>query len=262
VDRSLPQPTQIDQVVVLIVQGEKFEPARRRPRSRPGSQVLKALGPCHCNAAELHYPLHSLSGGSPIAACKLCSLDPQTVETAFASGASDRAIAKRFNISAMSVGRHRRLHLLRVAQDRVTLLTKDREARAERQELTAAAASDTPSTQAMIEATIGLRRQMEKLVEVEERLSRVATKAEKDRAHGAVAQVAGAQLRSLEYGSRLAGHPGFTPRAIGGGGETGERFSIVINLGPEQTVSINATPMPQPAQVIEGEATERSEAIC
>jgi hypothetical protein len=39
-----------------------------------------------------------------MAACKLCSLDPRTVEAAFASGANDRAIARQFNISAMSVG--------------------------------------------------------------------------------------------------------------------------------------------------------------
>jgi hypothetical protein len=68
-----------------------------------------------------------------MAACKLCSLDPQTVEAAFASGANDRAIARQFKISAMSVGRHRRLHLLRIARDRVTLLNKDREARPQRQ---------------------------------------------------------------------------------------------------------------------------------
>jgi hypothetical protein len=196
-----------------------------------------------------------------MAACKLCSLDPQTVETAFASGASDRAIAKRFNISAMSVGRHRRLHLLPVAQDRVTLLTKDREARAERQELTAAAASDTPSTQTLVEATIGLRRQMEKLVEVEERLTRVATRAEKDGAHGAVAQVAGAQLRSLEYGSRLAGHPSFVPRAAdaGGGVAGAQPFSIVIQLG-DRDVSIEAAPVTQlQPTVVEGEIAEHDE---
>jgi hypothetical protein len=189
-----------------------------------------------------------------MAACKLCSLDPRTVEAAFASGANDRAIARRFNVSAMSVGRHRRLHLLRVAQDRVTLLTKDREARAERQELTAAAASDTPSTQALIEATIGLRRQMEKLVEVEERLTRVATRAEKDGAHGAVAQVAGAQLRSLEYGSRLAGHPGFSPRAGDAATADAPRFSITIVLdGKETKISTAATP------VMEQEANRQDE---
>jgi hypothetical protein len=188
-----------------------------------------------------------------MASCKLCSLDPRTVEAAFASGANDRAIARLFNVSAMSVGRHRRLHLLRVAQDRVTLLTKDREARAERQELAAAAASDAPSTAALIEATIGLRRQMEKLVEVEQRLTRVAMRAEKDGAHSAVAQVAGAQLRSLEYGSRLAGHPSFVPRAAdAGGGANVQPFSITIVLDGRET-KITAAP------VIEQEADRRHE---
>jgi hypothetical protein len=158
-------------------------------------------------------------------------------------GLPDREIARRLGADKSAVNRHRRFHIEQPNRDRAAIIARDREARAQRQELAAAAEADAPSTAALIEATIGLRRQMEKLVEVEQRLSRVATRAEKDGAHGAVAQVAGAQLRSLEYGSRLAGHPSFVPRAAdAGGGASVQPFSITIVLDGRET-KITAAPV-------------------
>jgi hypothetical protein len=191
-----------------------------------------------------------------MAACKLCSLDPRTVEEAFASGANDRAIARQFNISAMSVGRHRRLHLLRVAQDRVTLLTKDREARAERQAIAAAAASDAPPPSAVIEAMLGLQAQAKKLDSIEQRLERMAVMSEQEKSASSVAQLSAQQLRSVEVGARLGQVGGYAaPRNVGPGGGDGTRFSIVINLAPGKQINIAAVATPQHpgANEIEGE---------
>lgn len=174
--------------------------------------------------------------------CKLCCLEQPVVEAAFASGVSDRAIARRFNVSAMSVGRHRKLHLLKVAQDRVTLLAKDSAARQQRQELAAAAASDTPSTQALIEATLGLRRQMEKLTSIEERLERMATFAEGAGSPTGVAALAAQQFRGIETGARLAGIGGFAPAAQAGAPpRAGPVFSITMvfpSAGRQETISV------------------------
>jgi hypothetical protein len=200
--------------------------------------------------------------------CLICSdgRKSQKVAELIGRGLSDERVADTLNklfprqpVSFMAVNRHRKSHLLPQTQDGLALVAKDRDARARRQELAAAAAADTPSTQALVEATLGIRAQVKKLGDIEERLARVANAAEREGAFAGVAALAGQQLRGLEYGSRLAGHPGFTPRANdGAGGADGRRFSIVINLGPEKTVSINATPVPQPAEV-EGEIADEGE---
>jgi hypothetical protein len=185
--------------------------------------------------------------------CKLCSLDAQAVEQAFASGLSDRAVGRQFNVSAMAANRHRRLHLLRTAQDRVALLARDRPAREQRQELAAAVSAEEPSTQALVEATLGLRRQMEKLAGIEQRLERMATLAEAAQVPQAVATLSAQQMRGIETGAKLAGLTGFTPPAhatvepgaapvfsvniIFSGGETEE---ITVVAGGSTTIDADA----------------------
>src|SRR5215469_16945036 len=106
-------------------------------------------------------------------ACLVCSRpDRQAIEALIGAGASDYEVGRRFGIERVSVGRHRRRHLIKPAQDRLALLAKDRDARLERARLADAVAADSPSTAALIEATLGLRAQMAKLTSIEQRLER------------------------------------------------------------------------------------------
>jgi hypothetical protein len=177
--------------------------------------------------------------------CIVCSrADRQAIDALIGTGASDYEVARQFSIERVSVGRHRREHVIKPAQDRLAILTKDADARRERQELAVAAGSDTPSTQALVEATLGLRRQVEKLSVVEERLERMATLAEGVGSSGGVAQLSAQQFRGIETGARLAGLTGFTPPAqtIGKPG-TPRVFSvnIVFSNGRREEINVIKT---------------------
>jgi hypothetical protein len=79
--------------------------------------------------------------------CLVCTYpDRHAIETVIGTGASDYEVGRQFDIERVSVGRHRRKHIIKPTQDRPAILAKDAGARRERQELAAAAASDTPST--------------------------------------------------------------------------------------------------------------------
>jgi hypothetical protein len=173
--------------------------------------------------------------------CIVCSrTDRRSIDALIATGASDYEVGRQFGIERVSVGRHRRQHVIKPAQDRLAILAKDADARRERQELAAAAASDTPSTQALVEATLGLRRQVEKLSAVEERLERMATLAEGAGSSVGVAQLAAQQFRGIETGARLASTGGYAPpRSAGATGEA-RTFSIVIQFGnaPSETINL------------------------
>jgi hypothetical protein len=178
--------------------------------------------------------------------CLVCC-HPQrgAIETLLSAGTSDRKVARQFNIERVSLGRHRRHHILKPAQDRVAILAKDTEERRQRRELSQAAAADTPSTAALLEATLGLRRQVEKLCAIEARLERVAGAAEAAGSPTGVATIAGQQLRSVEVGSRLAGLPGFVPatQAIGQPG-TAPIFSVNIIFSNGRSEEINVMEIP------------------
>jgi hypothetical protein len=175
--------------------------------------------------------------------CIVCSrTDRRSIDALIITGASDYAVARQFGIERVSVGRHRRQHIIKPAQDRLAILAKDADARRERQELSVAAASDTPSTQALVEATLGLRAQMAKLTSIEQRLERMATLAEGAGSSTGVAQLAAQQFRGVETGARLAGIGGFAPSA-----QTASRpsvvpvFSITMvfpSVGRQETISL------------------------
>jgi hypothetical protein len=173
--------------------------------------------------------------------CVVCSrADRQEIDALIGTGASDYEVARQFGIERVSVGRHRRQHVIKPAQDRLAILTKDADARRERQELAAAAGSNTPSTQALVEATLGLRRQVEKLSAVEERLERMATLAEGAGSSGGVAQLAAQQFRGIETGARLAGIGGFVSASQSvGQPNTAPVFSIVIQFSNGRQEAIN-----------------------
>jgi hypothetical protein len=157
-----------------------------------------------------------------------------------ASGVSDYEVGRLFDVERVSVGRHRRRHLIKPLQDRLAILAKDSEEKRQRQELADAAASDMPSTLALVEATLGLRHQIEKLAAIEARLERMSATAEQAGASAAVAQLASQQYRGIETGSRLAGLPGFTqPTQAAGQSSSPRVFSVNIIFSNGRREEIN-----------------------
>jgi hypothetical protein len=69
----------------------------------------------------------------------------QDIEALITSGASDYEVGRQFNLERVSVGRHRRRHLIKPAQDWLAILARDREAHREREQLAVAAAANSPS---------------------------------------------------------------------------------------------------------------------
>jgi hypothetical protein len=178
--------------------------------------------------------------------CLVCC-HPQrgAIEALLSAGTSDRKVARQFNIERISLGRHRRHHVLKPAQDRLAILAKDTEERRQRRELSQAAAADAPSTQALVEATLGLRRQMEKLNAIEARLERMSAQAEAAASSAAVAQLAAQQFRGIETGARLADLTGFTPpvQTIGQPGAA-PIFSVNILFSNGRSEEINVIETP------------------
>jgi hypothetical protein len=174
-----------------------------------------------------------------------CHLDRQSIEALITAGASDYEVGRRFNIERVSVGRHRRKHLIKPAQDRLAILSKDSEARRAREQLAIAAASDAPTPGQFVEAYFGLKAQAEKLERIEARLERMATLAEAGGSHNGVATLAAQQLRGIETGARLTGLPGFTPAAqVGGSPGVRPVFSvnILFSSGRQETIAVTAVP--------------------
>jgi hypothetical protein len=176
----------------------------------------------------------------------------QAIEGTLTDGVPDPEVARRFGIERVSIGRHRRHHLLPVVRDRAALLAKDAPARVEREQLAAAAASDAPTTQALIEATLGMRRQMEKLSAIEQRLERMAAAAEISNSSASVAQLSAQALRSVEVGSRLAGTGGYkSPSVVSPVAEKATvSIEFVFQNAPKETIALTGRP------VIDGDLTD------
>jgi hypothetical protein len=181
---------------------------------------------------------------------------------------SDYEVGRRIGIPQSSVDRHRRNHMLKPAQDRAAILAKGAGPRAEFEELARAAAAGEPSAAELVESAVGARRQVEKLLQIEGRLHRMANTAEEHSHFSGAAAIANAQIRGLEYGSRLSGDRSFISRTSEGvGTSAGTPFSITINLGGteggvDKTIKISTVPTPGSGEgvdedgnrVIEGEA--------
>jgi hypothetical protein len=145
-------------------------------------------------------------------ACKLCTHpDQQTIEAAFASGGSDRAIGRQFGVSHMAAYRHRTAHIVKPTRDKLAVISKAADARKEREQLAVAAAVSSPSLDDFIQAAVGMRTQLAKLADIERRLERMAACAEGAQSAAGVAVLSSQQIRSLEFGSKLGGIGGFAP---------------------------------------------------
>jgi hypothetical protein len=154
--------------------------------------------------------------------CKLCHHpERKAVETAFASGRTDREIGRRFGVSHMAALRHRRDHLVKPLLAAVATLDRGR---AERQ----LATDGAPDPVANVIASLNLAAQANKLATIESRLERMSHAAEASGSAAGVAALSAQALRSVEVGSRLASTGGYAaPRTVGQPGE-GRTFSIEI----------------------------------
>jgi hypothetical protein len=182
--------------------------------------------------------------------CLVCTHpDRNAIETLICTGASDYDVGRRFDLERVSIGRHRRLHLIKPAQDRLAILARDSAERQRRQELaTTAASADGPSPAEFVEAFFGLKAQAEKLQRIEDRLERMASLAEDNQSPNGVAQVAAQQLRSVEVGAKVAGVGGYGAQR-GTEPGSGQTFSINILFSSGEQVSIT----PAPGSHINGE---------
>ena len=166
--------------------------------------------------------------------CKLCHHpERKAVETAFASGMTDREIGRRFGVSHMAALRHRRDHLVKPMLAAVATLDRGR---AERQ----LAADGAPDPVANVIASLNLAAQANKLATIESRLERMSHAAEAAGSSAGVAALSAQALRSVEVGSRLAATGGYAPQNLADPQGAARTFSIIFqfNNAPSETINV------------------------
>jgi hypothetical protein len=160
--------------------------------------------------------------------CKLCvHPDQDAVRSALASGATDRAIGRQFGLTHVSVGRHRREHVVRPMQAAARALDKGRGAREQRQQLVARAEEGDPTTIFALSAIAA------DLTRIARRLDASAEEAAAGRQHTAHASLASQLLRQAEIRARIGGHDKATPSS-----SQGQLFRINIVFSGGRTESI------------------------
>jgi hypothetical protein len=185
--------------------------------------------------------------------CIVCThRDRRSIDALIATGASDYEVGRQFRIERVSVGRHRRGHLLKPLADKLRILEKDSPAREERRAIAEAAASDNPPLEQLVQAATGTRALLRKLDEIEMRLDRMSDKAEQGGQPTAVAALAGQQFKGLEFAAKLGGHPGFRPpSAIPHASERATvSIEFVFQNAPKETIALTDRP------VIDGNLTD------
>jgi hypothetical protein len=185
--------------------------------------------------------------------CLIClHPDRAAIEATIVAGTSDYEVGRRFRVERVSVGRHRRNHILKPTRDRLTLIARDTAERHEREKLSAAVASNAPTPAQFVEAFFGLKAQAEKLERIEARLERMAAVAEAGGSPTGVATLAAQQLRGIETGAKLVGLPGFVPARATDHAVAGSKFEVnIVFTGAGRTESFTvATPL---AATIDGD---------
>jgi hypothetical protein len=183
--------------------------------------------------------------------CKICAYpDQAAVRAAFATGHSDRDLAKQFGVSPMAIGRHRRMHLVAPMAAAAAALDKGRAVREQReQQLTAVAAGDPL-------AFIGLTSIVSDLRQVHARLERQADGAEADGQRTALAQLSGQQLRTSEVRAKLGAVGGYAPPKTLDQAALGAQFNVQIVFSGGQVERINTLPpviTAEPVQVFDAD---------
>jgi hypothetical protein len=175
--------------------------------------------------------------------CKLCTHpDQEAVRLALANGTTDRAIGVQFNISHVSVGRHRREHVVRPMQAAAAALDRGRGIRDQREQLVKQAeAGDASAYLALSSIIADLRK-------VHERLERQADAAEQDNQRLAVASLSAQQLRAAEVRAKIGGVGGYAAQKANGPGD-GVPFTInfVFSGGASQQFTLDGAAEVKPA---------------
>jgi hypothetical protein len=189
--------------------------------------------------------------------CLICSSGVKSAKAAelVSAGLSDQAVANALNMldpysppmSYMAVSRHRRLHIMKAAQEQLAIVGKGAGPRQERQQLATAAASDAPTPAQFVEAFFGLKAQAEKLQRIEDRLERMAVAAETNGSSTGVAALSAQALRGIETGAKLAALPGFVPQRLTGDTAPGTTFevNIMFSDGKQETISVTTPTVPR-----------------
>lgn len=163
--------------------------------------------------------------------CKLCAHpDQKAVRDALAAGTSDREIGRQFDVSHVSVGRHRRDHVVLPMQAAIGALDKGRTVRAQRDELVQQAQQGDPTAIFKLDTIAG------DLARIAARLDAAADLAAQGEQHTAHAALAGQLLRQVEMRARFGGHDKPATQA-----NAGAMFNVQIILGnTTETISIAA----------------------
>jgi hypothetical protein len=178
--------------------------------------------------------------------CRICTdQDRPAIDAALLGGVPDRTVADRFRLPHSSVQRHRVNHLVRPAQDRLAIIARDSAEKRQRQELAQAAMADEPSVQSQVEAALGTRALLKKLGSIEDRLERMNARAEEAGSPTGVAALAGQQIRSLEFGAKLAGNPNFRPPSAlpQASDKATVSIEIVFASAPKETIALTGRPV-------------------
>jgi hypothetical protein len=167
--------------------------------------------------------------------------DQKLVRELLASDATDRVLGVRLNVSHMTVGRHRRNHVVAPLQAAMAAVDRSRSANEQQARKLARIrpGDEHDDPLAIVTSLFGALPQARKLQQIEQRLETAAEQAAENEAHQHVAALSAQQLRSFELGGRLSGIPGFRPAVMEGTGGAATRFSIQIHLA-NKTTTINA----------------------
>jgi hypothetical protein len=161
--------------------------------------------------------------------CNICRhRQRQAIEEMILAGASDYTVSRQFNLERTGVLRHRREHVIKPAQDRLTLISKGTAEQKEREQLARAAAADTPSTEAIVEANLGMRAHAQLIADIRDCLRQARGQAADNGSPTGVATVVAQELRSIEVGSRLAGTGGYANTRMPDQVGAGTPFSVNI----------------------------------
>lgn len=179
-------------------------------------------------------------------ACTVCadSKMARRMTEMVVAGETDLAIAAELQLGRMAVWRHRRQCIEGPAQLLAERANKGRTVVEERKKLVKRAEAGELD----VSDYLGLASITHDLKAVGARLERVADAAEVDGQRGAVAQLAGQQIRQNEVRARLGGHGGFAPQK--GGAADIQPFIVSINFAgqPSERIEVSGGP------TIEGEA--------
>jgi hypothetical protein len=156
------------------------------------------------------------------------------VAAAFASGATDREIGRRFGLSHVSAGRHRREHLVRPLQAAAVALDRGRAVREGREDLLERVLQGDPTAIFKSDSIAA------DIVRIASRLDMSADQAASGRQHTAHAALAAQLLRQAEIRAKIGAVGGFAPSRAPADGAAREKFTVNIvfaNAGRTETIA-------------------------